>query len=83
MTDEEIEDLTELNDRELHMRYDDFLDAVYDKVKIAGLEYWTSGCLRSADPTAYRCGFCNWLNGEVTEGIIIEHADHYYEGNRK
>jgi hypothetical protein len=44
-------------------RYDEALDESGPAV-VAGLEYMPSRVLREVDPTAYRVGFCDWLDGE-------------------
>lgn len=65
-------DGVELNDSDLHDMYDDMLDEVYGTVSIAGYQYSASRSLREIDPIAYRCGFNDWLDAEITEGNIVE-----------
>lgn len=62
----------ELNDYDLHARYNDMLDDCYPVVSIAGHDYATSRVLRQVDPIAYRCGFYDWFDSEVQGGNIIE-----------
>jgi len=38
----------------------------------------TSRVLQEIDPVAYRCGFVDWLDSEITAGIFIEQDDKYY-----
>lgn len=64
--------MTTYNDRELETRFDEFLDECYPEVKIAGYTYSTSHALKEIDPIAYREGFNNWLDSEISEGIIFE-----------
>jgi hypothetical protein len=75
----DISELTELSDNDLHDRYDNMLDDVYPDCTIGGGSYLTSGALKEVDPTAYRCGFNDWLDSEVSEGIILEIEDGYYQ----
>ena len=65
-------DGTGLTDYDLHERYDDMLDEVFEDCPIAGLEYSTSRALKQVDPIAYRCGFNDWLDSEVQDGQVIE-----------
>ncbi len=72
---------TPLSDRELHEKYNDFLDEAYPACIIATYTYSTSDALKEVDPTAYRCGFNDWLDGEISNGIFIEKNDEYYDAN--
>lgn len=65
----DIETGEELDDYELHQRYDDMLDEIYESANIAGYEYQTSRALKEIDPIAYRCGFNDWLDAELGETI--------------
>lgn len=70
--------LTPLTDADLHTRYDEALDEVYGAVKVAACEYETSRALKELDPTAYRCGFSDWLDAEV--GCTLwEYDGEYYD----
>jgi len=75
------ESLTELSDRDLHSLYDEYLDETYPDLEIAGLSYSTSRALAEIDPTAYNCGFNDWLDSEISEsGVIFEgNGKHYTE----
>lgn len=71
--------MKQYSERDLERMYDDMLDEVYPDCQIAGLTYSTSHALKELDPTAYRCGFNDWLDGELGESIF-EHADgEYYD----
>ena len=50
------------DDSQVYEMYDDFLDETNDMVRIGGLEYLPSYALKEVDPTAYRCGFNDWLD---------------------
>jgi len=68
----------EIGESELHEMYDDMLDDVYPDLTIAGMNYTTSDALKNLDPTAYRCGFNDWLDSEVSSGSIKEMGGRYY-----
>lgn len=76
-----VDEREELNDKELHEYYDDMLDEIYGDCKVANYCYSTSRTLQEIDPTAYRCGFSDWLDNEITEGIFIEADGKYYRTN--
>lgn len=40
--------------------YDEFLDASYGSIKVAGLEIKASEVLKECDPIAYRCFKADW-----------------------
>lgn len=54
--------------------YDEYLDEVNPVVKICGMEYSPSRVLEEVDPTAYRCGFNDWLDSEglTTEEVFCD-----------
>jgi hypothetical protein len=68
----------ELTDYELHQMYDDMLDEIYSDCKIANMDYSTSRALKDVDPTAYRVGFVDWLDSEISNEVITEENDKYY-----
>ena len=70
--------MTQLSYRDLESMFDDCIDETNDFVRICGLEYSPSHVLRAVDPTAYRCGFCDWLDSEVAAGNVFEHKDGTY-----
>jgi hypothetical protein len=49
--------------------YDELLNDIYEEVDICGYKYEPARTLRNVDPTAYRCGFVDWLsaNDDITE----------------
>lgn len=61
-----------LSDHELHERYDDLLDEVYGDVCIGAWTYPASRTLRDVDPIAYRCGYNDWLDSELQDGVITD-----------
>lgn len=66
------EDVTEYSDSNLHDQYDTMLDECHDEVRIGTLTYSPSATLKAVDPTAYRCGFVDWLDGERERIVEIE-----------
>jgi len=67
--------IEEISEYDLDQRYKDMLDEVYGDAEIAGMKYATSRALEELDPTAYRVGFSDWLDGEDD---IIEGSDGKY-----
>lgn len=51
------------DDSTLDQEYRDFIDE-FNEVKIMGMAYCASRVLEELDPTAYRCGFNDWLDSE-------------------
>ena len=45
--------------------YDDVLDEVWETTQICGYEYSPAEALKAVDPTAYRCGYNDWLNNAI------------------
>lgn len=66
-----------ISDDDLDKRYAASLDECYGVLKVCGHEYSSSRLLREVDETAYRCGFNDWLDAEVSEHTIYEHNDSY------
>lgn len=54
---------------ELIELYKDFLDEVYDSVKMLGCEFMPSQILYDCDPIGFRCGFVDWLDFEGLEVV--------------
>lgn len=54
--------------------YETMLDECYGDVEICGYTYTASHALKSIDPTAYRCGFVDWL-----DSLDIEDSDEWKE----
>lgn len=61
--------------------YGGFLDEIHGRVKICGYEYSSSRALEEVDPTAYRCGYADWLDSQVKDESIYEHDDTYSLGD--
>ena len=72
--------MNKLSESDLELLYENMLDEVYGEVKIAGYEYLTSDALKELDPTAYRCGFSDWLDSELGE-TIWELDGEYYDAD--
>lgn len=64
---------------DLETAYSAYLDDEHPECKIAGLSYCTSDVLQQVDPTAYRCGFNDWLDSETSDGSIHEIAGKYWD----
>ena len=55
-------------------QYDMMLDECHDEVDVCGYKYAPSQALKQLDPTAYRCGFLDYL-----DGLDIEESDEWKE----
>ena len=44
-------------------QYDDMLDDIHEPINLCGIEYQASRALRELDPTAYRCGLIDYMDG--------------------
>lgn len=64
---EEDTPATTITERAALERFDDFLDEIHGAVKCGELEWDMSRVLKEMDPTAYRCGFNDWLDSEGLE----------------
>lgn len=51
--------------------YDDAINE-QDDVVVCGLTFTPSRILRELDPTAYRCGLFDWLDGEGVDSDDLE-----------
>lgn len=71
MTRQELLDLIQdLEDgcRQAYLRYDEMLDECFPHwVGPSGADYCPSDILREVDPIAYRVGFNDWADGEISE----------------
>lgn len=73
-----LDDFSKLDDYDLYGMWDEYLDSD-GPVSIAGYEYAVSEALKCTDPTAYRCGFNDWLDGYLEDNEdIIEVDGEYY-----
>lgn len=50
-------------------QFDDFLDETYDRVYIAGVEFYPSNILREMDSCAYDTAYSDWCDDQ-RDGII-------------
>lgn len=67
-----------ISEYELDKLYRDFLDDLYPECEIAGMKYCTSTALAEIDPTAFRCGFADWLDSECQSGTYEEINGEYF-----
>lgn len=58
------------SDSELEDRFTDVLNECYDSVSICGYEYDAGRALRELDPTAFRCGMLDWVDGRIQDGDL-------------
>ncbi|MCP3684445.1 MAG: hypothetical protein GY861_17335 [bacterium] len=47
--------------------YDEMLDDTSEEIKIGSLTFDPSDVLKNCDPTAYRCGYNDWADSELSE----------------
>lgn len=71
-------ELTPISEYDLEDLYDEMLDEVSGEVKIGTLSYLASKVLSEIDPTAYRCGFADWLDFECQDNRFVEIEGEYY-----
>lgn len=57
-------ELTPIGECELEELYNEYLDDLFGEVDIAGFKWNTSYAFKEIDPTGYRCGMSDWLDGE-------------------
>lgn len=67
--------MTQFSDYQLDQMFRDYLDECHEDIEIFGCKYLPSRTLYEVDPVAYREHFNNWLDMELTEEILFEHAD--------
>jgi hypothetical protein len=67
----------QLTDRDLHEMYDEMLNDVYGECEVAGMKYETAYVLKDLDPVAYRVGFNDWLDAELTDGNLFQDSKTY------
>ena len=56
-------------DSEIDSRYSEWLDEIHDPCIIAGITFQPSCILCELDPTAYRCGFSDYLDFENLDEV--------------
>lgn len=59
-----MDNCKDVPESKLYDRYDEMLNECNDIVRIGSLEYMPADVLHEVDPTAYRCGFSDWLDAE-------------------
>lgn len=60
-----------LTDNQIEEMFDDFLDEVYEKTIICGIDYYPSMILRN-EPVTYRCMIIDWIDGEICDGRFFD-----------
>ena len=50
--------------------YDEMLDDCYGEIEICGMSYLASYALKEVDPTAYRCGYNDYVNSIELDAIV-------------
>ena len=68
-----------LSEIDVESDFNDYLDSCYPEVSVAELKYQTSRVLKEIDPTAYRCGLCDYIDSQCKDRIWIEYNDKYYD----
>ena len=73
----------ELTAIDMDERYRDMLDDCYSLKSVGGPFTHMSAArvLADQDPTAYRCGFNDWLDGESRDGGVIEVGGEWYDAD--
>ena len=63
-----------LDENDQKERYDDYINERTGRIEIAGIELSVDAAriLEEYDPTAYDCGFSDWLDGELKAGIFLD-----------
>lgn len=62
--------IDKLSEYEANQRYDDTLEEIYGRAQIAGETYSTVQALKAIDPVAYRCGFADWMDSQIQDGVF-------------
>lgn len=68
------------DENDLQEDYDNFLNETSGEIVIAGIEFDPARILETLDPIAYRTGFNDWLDAELSDGSSFIEIDE--EGNR-
>jgi len=63
-----------VSEHDLRDRYRDFINDCYEPCRIGELSYAPSQVLERVDPTAFRCGFNDWLDAEDWREVDDEEA---------
>jgi hypothetical protein len=62
---------------ELDELYDGMLNECSTPIAVGCIQIDPAKALKEQDPTAYRCGKVDWVDGETTEGQLVEVSDRY------
>ena len=63
--------MEKLTEKEAYEMYDECLDEE-GPIRIGSLSYDPSDVLKNVDPTAYECGFTDYIDSLIRDGYIIE-----------
>lgn len=70
------QDIEPIDEDTLHEQYDEMLRDCYGDVSVCGMEMDCVRILKEMDPTAYRCGFGDWLG---TTDVYTEIGGEYFD----
>ena len=62
----------ELDDTDLHERYDEWLDEIYPEVELGHSVFQPSEILKELEPITYRVGFSDFLDSMTENDSIID-----------
>lgn len=62
---------TGITEDEAFEAYDEMLDSVYDEVTVGSSTWSPSEILREMDPIAYNCGFLDYEDSQLEEGVWL------------
>lgn len=57
-------------ENELECSFEEGLGDSWGTVSVCGYEYDAGRALRELDPTAFRCGFLDWLDAQESDGVL-------------
>jgi len=55
--------------------YNDMLDDCFEPFMLGTLYYSPSDVFQKVGPVAYRVGYADWLDAQLSDGILFEHSD--------
>jgi hypothetical protein len=64
--------IRKISERIASEMYDEMLDDCEGPVNLCGMTYSASHVLREVDPTAYRCGFNDYVDSLLDDNIFVE-----------
>ena len=73
-----IENLEFQSSWQLQVAYDAVIDEINPECMVNGFGYSPSDVLKALDPVAYRCGFADWLDGEIRDGVYTDEIQGEY-----